>query len=108
MKKMLCILSALGMLLTTLPALPASAEETPAVMAGDVNQTGDVNILDLICANKAMLGNVVLTPEQISAIDFNHNKQVDSEETLSLLKYCLLYTSPSPRDATLSRMPSSA
>ena len=25
-----------------------------------------------------------------------------------LLKVCLLYTSPSPRDATLSRMPSSA
>ena len=25
-----------------------------------------------------------------------------------ILKYCLLYTSPSPRDATLSRMPSSA
>ena len=23
-------------------------------------------------------------------------------------RYCLLYTSPSPRDATLSRMPSSA
>ena len=26
----------------------------------------------------------------------------------ALLKACLLYTSPSPRDATLSRMPSSA
>ena len=26
----------------------------------------------------------------------------------ALFKYCLLYTSPSPRDATLSRMPSSA
>ena len=26
----------------------------------------------------------------------------------AMLKYCLLYTSPSPRDATLSRMPSSA
>ena len=25
-----------------------------------------------------------------------------------MLKFCLLYTSPSPRDATLSRMPSSA
>ena len=25
-----------------------------------------------------------------------------------LLEHCLLYTSPSPRDATLSRMPSSA
>ena len=24
------------------------------------------------------------------------------------VKFCLLYTSPSPRDATLSRMPSSA
>ena len=30
---------------------------------------------------------------------------VDLDE---LDKYCLLYTSPSPRDATLSRMPSSA
>ena len=27
---------------------------------------------------------------------------------IGLLWYCLLYTSPSPRDATLSRMPSSA
>ena len=27
---------------------------------------------------------------------------------VGLLKDCLLYTSPSPRDATLSRMPSSA
>ena len=26
----------------------------------------------------------------------------------NLISYCLLYTSPSPRDATLSRMPSSA
>ena len=26
----------------------------------------------------------------------------------SLIDFCLLYTSPSPRDATLSRMPSSA
>ena len=25
-----------------------------------------------------------------------------------MLNFCLLYTSPSPRDATLSRMPSSA
>ena len=30
----------------------------------------------------------------------------EAEEVLSCL--CLLYTSPSPRDATLSRMPSSA
>ena len=30
------------------------------------------------------------------------------EERMSVLCTCLLYTSPSPRDATLSRMPSSA
>ena len=29
-------------------------------------------------------------------------------ETIVLSRHCLLYTSPSPRDATLSRMPSSA
>ena len=29
-------------------------------------------------------------------------------EFFELIKTCLLYTSPSPRDATLSRMPSSA
>ena len=35
--------------------------------------------------------------------------QVQVEQRLyGLLKHCLLYTSPSPRDATLSRMPSSA
>ena len=33
---------------------------------------------------------------------------MDALERLQLLVPCLLYTSPSPRDATLSRMPSSA
>ena len=32
----------------------------------------------------------------------------DKDNQLFLLQPCLLYTSPSPRDATLSRMPSSA
>ena len=34
--------------------------------------------------------------------------RTESAENLANLKACLLYTSPSPRDATLSRMPSSA
>ena len=33
---------------------------------------------------------------------------IDNTEELPRHKFCLLYTSPSPRDATLSRMPSSA
>ena len=38
------------------------------------------------------------------------NEKFDAElwEIAGLVSYCLLYTSPSPRDATLSRMPSSA
>ena len=34
--------------------------------------------------------------------------QQEGEQAEMALKTCLLYTSPSPRDATLSRMPSSA
>ena len=33
---------------------------------------------------------------------------VITDEQIAGVKTCLLYTSPSPRDATLSRMPSSA
>ena len=35
-------------------------------------------------------------------------KNMDSELQIQLLLICLLYTSPSPRDGLLSRMPSSA
>ena len=42
------------------------------------------------------LGCQILDQGQIKAVVFGNNK------------ICLLYTSPSPRDATLSRMPSSA
>ena len=34
--------------------------------------------------------------------------QEDADAARARLSVCLLYTSPSPRDATLSRMPSSA
>ena len=38
----------------------------------------------------------------------NYDGGVDTTELLNKRYACLLYTSPSPRDATLSRMPSSA
>ena len=40
--------------------------------------------------------------------DENHQKLSAFDEPLPQNTTCLLYTSPSPRDATLSRMPSSA
>ena len=41
-------------------------------------------------------------------LDVTDGKQAKSAGQITLLCRCLLYTSPSPRDATLSRMPSSA
>ena len=38
----------------------------------------------------------------------NYIDQERFDNEIKLLRSCLLYTSPSPRDATLSRMPSSA
>lgn len=96
MKKMVCILSALGMLLTTVPAISASAEETATLIAGDANQSGSVDILDLITVNKATLGTVKLSDAQIMAVDFNHNGIVDSEDSLVLLKYLVEITDSLP------------
>ena len=42
----------------------------------------------------------------IKAIEVDGNSA--TEKIKALIRFCLLYTSPSPRDATLSRMPSSA
>ena len=42
-----------------------------------------------------------------STLEFHHGKHHNAYVT-NLNKACLLYTSPSPRDRTRSRMPSSA
>ena len=44
----------------------------------------------------------------IVSTQFTNDKATDFSAILTAVKACLLYTSPSPRDATLSRMPSSA
>ena len=52
---------------------------------------------------------VVVNISSIKAGDWNFVKNdIESTTMMAHLKGCLLYTSPSPRDATLSRMPSSA
>ena len=40
--------------------------------------------------------------------EFNTDEIASLAESIKNHQHCLLYTSPSPRDATLSRMPSSA
>ena len=45
---------------------------------------------------------------QTRGVDFSRADKVAIAHALDDIGICLLYTSPSPRDATLSRMPSSA
>ena len=47
-------------------------------------------------------------PRGWHAKDLTDDNVANYKNNLSQSKICLLYTSPSPRDATLSRMPSSA
>ena len=47
-------------------------------------------------------------PLRLSMYDFNENSVRKELETLVDSNACLLYTSPSPRDKSSSRMPSSA
>ena len=60
-------------------------------------------------------GNIIKAPEifhgKLSKVEHNQKKifnGIDSPYSVVRYHSCLLYTSPSPRDATLSRMPSSA
>ena len=48
---------------------------------------------------------LINTEEDLFEIE---RKFKNNQDALGQVRNCLLYTSPSPRDATLSRMPSSA
>ena len=64
---------------------------------------GKVQLLDLVCDYSV--------EKCVEILQNNWPIDKDEEKTLEYMakhQTCLLYTSPSPRDATLSRMPSSA
>ena len=55
--------------------------------------------------------NSTIIPKLINNIMYDGKRGVAAKivyDAIDKIKTCLLYTSPSPRDATLSRMPSSA
>lgn len=60
---------------------------TTDIQKGDATGDGEVNILDIISLNKAVMGKETLTEAQLQAVDFNQNGKPDADEALTLLKY---------------------
>ena len=77
-----------------------------------VNIIPEYNIITKFFHWMSVFGLVVQIPLGFYLVDmdFSDNRILieDIHVILGLSIFCLLYTSPSPRDATLSRMPSSA
>ncbi|MBR1555556.1 MAG: leucine-rich repeat protein, partial [Oscillospiraceae bacterium] len=64
-----------------------TAPETTELLPGDADNSGSIDILDVITLNKAILGKEELSETQLKAIDFNGNGKPDSEESLKIMKY---------------------
>ena len=82
-------------------------ENHVTISSGDSSSNYYYTDKDMIVAPKD------ITPEFQKALGFNLTESdvkslVQAANVMQLPNICLLYTSPSPRDATLSRMPSSA
>ena len=67
--------------------------------AGDLSGLGDIDEADLVAIRAALAE----AEAEVAA-----EEEQERAAATSASASCLLYTSPSPRDATLSRMPSSA
>lgn len=57
------------------------------VKRGDVTNTGEVSIVDVIAVNKNILGKEILTARGQLAADVNQNCKVDSGDSLEILKH---------------------
>ena len=69
-----------------------------------INQTDDLRCVGVYRDGESALKGLIEVNPDIVLMDIGLPEMSGIECMLS----CLLYTSPSPRDATLSRMPSSA
>ena len=83
-------------------------ESANSALAKTLTQDPNLKIYKAIHTHKPTQGSIAVTApprsqKKVAAWRGNIDQQVFWQ-----LKHCLLYTSPSPRDATLSRMPSSA
>ncbi|MBR7083637.1 MAG: leucine-rich repeat protein, partial [Oscillospiraceae bacterium] len=64
-----------------------NAEPAQEITLGDADCSGEVDILDVITVNKAILGKESLSEYGLQATDFNGNSKPDSTESLTILKF---------------------
>lgn len=67
--------------------LKLTGEATVSDMPGDVDLSGEVDILDIISLNKSILGKEVLDEQQQKNADVNQNGTPDSTDSQLILKY---------------------
>ena len=74
----------------TVPASTEEASETGTTsnnLPGDADLNGEVDILDVITINKAILGKEILEGQGLTNVDFNKNNKPESIEATAVLKY---------------------
>ncbi len=60
------------------------------VMAGDVNQDSEVNILDVVITANAALGQIELTPQQFQAADLNSDGTINILDIVQIVNLILV------------------
>ncbi len=70
----------------TQPTQTETQTTVTATKLGDANCDGKVDIVDVITANRAIMGKDSLSKQGLANVDFNGNNKADSEEVLSVLK----------------------
>ena len=63
------------------------SETENSVLYGDVDCNGTVNILDVIALNRNLLGKDTLSDQSRKNADVDQNQQVDSVDSLNIMKY---------------------
>jgi hypothetical protein len=84
-------------LLLVPPVCVVNAEEkASSTLAGDVDENGTIDILDVITLNKNILGKETLSAQAQKNADADSNKKIDSNDSLTILKYIVGLVSELP------------
>ena len=66
--------------------IPIALYDGKIAPTGDADGSGELDILDIITVNKAILGKENLSEDRISFVDFNGNGVPDADDALTMLK----------------------